>query len=60
LILLGQWTPAGQGRWQSVRRPSVAAHAAHAISIYVVADPNRIAPTVDSIDVKSLATGLLK
>jgi hypothetical protein len=59
LILLGQWRSTEPGRWQALPRPGVTATAAHVISIDVVADPNRIAPTVGSIDVKSLATGFL-
>jgi hypothetical protein len=56
LILLGQWTPTAESGWKSLRRASVTAPAAHVISIHIVADANRLAPTVDSIDVKSLAT----
>jgi hypothetical protein len=58
VILLGQWTSSGPGRWQLLRRPNAAVHAAHVISIHIVADTNRIAQTVNSIDAKSLATTL--
>ena len=59
LILVGQWAPGGQGQWQPTRRAGAAVQAAHVITISVVADSERLAPTVAAIDVKSLAAALL-
>jgi len=60
LILLGQWQPTAEGSWKRVRHPNVTATAAQVISIDVQADPTRLAPTIASIDVKSLAMALAK
>lgn len=60
VILVGQWTPGTEGHWQPARRAGAAVQAAHVISISVVADSERVAPTVAAIDVKGLAAALLK
>jgi hypothetical protein len=57
-VLVGQWTPGSQGQWQPVRRAGAAVQAAHFISVNVVADSERLAPTVAAIDFKSLAAML--
>jgi len=58
LILVGQWTPGADGHWQPVRRAGAAVQAAHVISVIVVADSERLAPTLAAIDFKSLAASL--
>jgi hypothetical protein len=59
LILIGQWAAGSQGSWQSLRRANAPAYAAHAMSIHVAADSNRLASAVSSIDVKRMAALLL-
>jgi hypothetical protein len=56
LILLGQWQTAAEGSWNRVRRPDMPPTAAQVIAINIAADPDRLAATIASIDVKSLAT----
>jgi hypothetical protein len=56
LILLGQWQSTTEGSWNRVRHPNMPPTAAQAISIHIKADPERLASTIGSIDVKSLAT----
>jgi hypothetical protein len=56
LILLGQWQPTAEGSWKRVRHPEMTPTAAQVISINITADPDRLAATIASIDVKSLAT----
>ena len=58
LILLGQWQPTAEGSWKRVRHPNVTPTAAQVISISIAADPNRLAPTIGSIDVKNMATAI--
>jgi hypothetical protein len=60
LVLVGQWTPGAENHWQPARRAGVAVQSAHVISISVVADSERVAPTVAAIDVKGLAAAVLK
>lgn len=60
LVLFGQWARNAQGRWQPVRRPNVAPTAAHAISVSVIADPNRIVSALQSIDFESLPAALAR
>lgn len=60
LILFGQWARNAQGRWQPVRRPNVSPAAAHAISVSVIADPNRIDSALQSIDFDSLPAVLAR
>lgn len=55
LILLGSWKPAAGGGLQLAPRADLAPAAAHGISISVVADANRLAPTVDRIAFGNLA-----
>jgi hypothetical protein len=60
LILFGKWTRTEKVRWNPVHRPNVAVTAAHVISVNVIADPNRLASTVQSIDFKSLAAAVAR
>ena len=56
LILVGQWQSTADGGWKRVRHPDMPPTAAQVMSIRITADPDRIASTIGSIDVKSLAT----
>lgn len=56
LILLGQWQRSADGSWRRVRHPEMAPTAAQVISISINADPERLAATIASIDIKGLAT----
>jgi hypothetical protein len=56
LILLGQWQRNADGSWRRVRHPEMAPTAAQVISISINADPERLAATIASIDIKGLAT----
>ena len=58
LILVGQWAPGAEGHWRPVWRAGAAVQAAHVISIIVVADSERLLPTLAAIDFKSLAAAL--
>jgi hypothetical protein len=55
LILLGQWQPSAGGSWKRVRHPDMPPTAAQVMSIRITADPERLAATIGSIDVKGLA-----
>jgi hypothetical protein len=55
LILIGQWRSTAEGGWKRVLHPDMTPTAAQVISIRITADPDRLAATLGSIDVKSLA-----
>ena len=57
LMLFGRWTRGEHTRWTPTHHPNTAAHA---ISVYVIADPKRIGPTLQAIDFTSLSTALAK
>jgi hypothetical protein len=60
LVLFGQWRPASGGGLEAAPRADASAPAAHAISLRVIADTNRLASMLDAIDFKGIATALTK
>ena len=60
LVLLGQWQPRSEGGLQAVLPRNAAAPAAQALSVHLVADDSRLAPTLAGIDFNALAGTLAK
>ena len=55
LYLFGAWKPAGQGTFQPTPRAGVAPSGAHALSVLVQGDAERVTQTVAAIDFTKLA-----
>jgi len=55
MFLLGDWRTTTPGEWRLWPRPDILTNAAHGITVRINADPDRIEPTVASINFASLA-----
>jgi hypothetical protein len=49
-VLFGAWTPGASGKWSAGSRGGASPAAAHAISVLVSGDPERVTKTVPTIE----------
>lgn len=55
LYLFGQWKPDPKGGWRPAARTGVPSSGAHAVSVYVIADRERLASIAQGVDFAKIA-----